>query len=303
MTLATRLRLVLLAAVAAGTALAAWLLPLRAPLWLAFILGLALPFAFTAALLAAQVIVGAIIDPRHPRTSFSQVLAVWWKETRTSLRYFLWRVPFAARRAVPPFANEPQRPAVLLVHGYFCNAEVWQPLLASGVLRGCNVATVELQPVFAPIDRYADIVRDGIERLLAASGAARAVLVCHSMGGLAARAYLQRHGDARVARVITLATPHQGTVFGRLGLGANARQMATGSRFLAQLAAAESAALRAKFVCIATADDNLIVPRSSPLLPGAAQRVIEGVGHLALIEDPRAWRILREEIDSAICAQ
>jgi predicted alpha/beta hydrolase family esterase len=298
MTLATRLRLVLVAAIGAGAALAAWLLPPGAPSWLALLLGLALPFAFTAALLAAQVAVGAIVDPRRPRMSPCHVLAVWWKETRTSLRYFLWRVPFAARCNALPLAHDPQRPAVLLVHGYFCNSAVWQPLLDSGVLRDCSIATVELLPTFAPIDRYVDLVHDGIDRLLAVSGAPRAILVCHSMGGLVARAYLQRRGDARVARVITLATPHQGTVFGRLGLGANARQMATGSRFLAGLAAAESASLRAKFVCIATADDNLIVPRSSPLLPGATARVIEGVGHLALIEDPRAWRIVAEEIGS-----
>jgi hypothetical protein len=75
--------------------------------------------------------------------------------------------------------------------------------------------------------------------------------------------------------------------------------MAAGSRFLSDLAASESETLRAKFVCVATRDDNLIVPRSSPLLPGTAERLIDGVGHLALITDRRAWQILAGEIGSA----
>jgi hypothetical protein len=46
---------------------------------------------------------------------------------------------------------------------------------------------------------------------------------------------------------------------------------------------------------VATRDDNLVIPRSSPLLPGARQVEFDGVGHLALIEDPRAWQVVVEE--------
>lgn len=301
MTLANHLRWTLLITVAGGAALAAWWLPETAPRWLTPTIGFALPFAFVPVLLAIEIAVGALIDPRQPRVPFAQVLAVWWGESLTSLRVFLWRLPFATGIDAAP-VRESQRPAVLLVHGYMCNRAVWQPLLAAGVLRHCNVATVNLEPVFASIDQYADVVRDAIDRLLAASGAREAIIVCHSMGGLAARACLRQHGDLNVARVITLATPHHGTVFGRLGIGENARQMAAGSVFLKDLAASESEALRAKFTCIATRDDNLVVPRSSPLLPGARHVALDGVGHLALTEDERAWRIVAEEIRSVTCS-
>jgi hypothetical protein len=50
---------------------------------------------------------------------------------------------------------------------------------------------------------------------------------------------------------------------------------------------------------VATRDDNLVIPRSSPLLPGAKQIELDGVGHLALIEDPRAWQIVADEANSA----
>jgi hypothetical protein len=85
-------------------------------------------------------------------------------------------------------------------------------------------------------------------------------------------------------------------VFGSLGHSRNGRQMAPRSAFLRELAASESAALRRKFVCIATRDDNLIVPRSSQLLPDAKHVSLEGTGHLAMIEDPRAWAVVRQEL-------
>ena len=50
-----------------------------------------------------------------------------------------------------------------------------------------------------------------IEDFLQGAASGKLVLVTHSMGGLAARAYLKRHGSARVAKLITLACPHHGT--------------------------------------------------------------------------------------------
>jgi len=99
-----------------------------------------------------------------------------------------------------------------------------------------------------------------------------------------------------VLKVITLATPHHGTVFGPLGAGANAKEMAGQSAFMRELAQGLTPALLAKFVCVATCDDNLIVPRSSPLLPGTRQILLDRVGHLALIEDERAWHVLDTEL-------
>jgi pimeloyl-ACP methyl ester carboxylesterase len=177
----------------------------------------------------------------------------------------------------------------------------WKRLLDSGVLREFNVATVNLEPIFGDIDAYAEVVHGAVERLRAATGAARVVLVGHSMGGLASRVYLRRHGDAHVARVVTLASPHHGTVFGRLGHSRNARQMGRGSRFIAQVAA-DDRGRWARFTTVATRDDNLVVPRSSPLLPGSRQIEIDGVGHLALIEDPRAWQVIADEARRAFPA-
>lgn len=295
MTLATFLRIGLLLQVGLGALCAWWLLPVTLQ-WLALPIGLLVPLVGTGLVLGVQFAVGAIVDRRTPPLSLRQILAVWWSETWISTRMFSFAQPFAAQFPEPVLARDPQRPAALLVHGYLCNRAVWRPLLDSGTLSGCNVATVNLEPILGSIDRYADVIQAAVERLRAATGADQVALVGHSMGGLAIRAYLRKFGDASVQKAITLATPHQGTVFGSLGAGANAKQMAPNARYLQELGTAVTPAHLAKFVCIATRDDNLIVPRTSPLLPGARHHVLDRVGHLALIADPRAWSIVREEL-------
>jgi triacylglycerol lipase len=292
MSLAAHVRLWLLVLVGTGTLLAWALLPDSAPWWLPWLLGAVAPVPATGLVLAIEMVVGATVDPPSPARPLRALLRGWWVEMLDSAVVFGWRQPWRAGFAEPPLVRDAERPDVLLIHGYVCNRAVWQPLLASGALNGCNVATVNLEPVFASIDDYAAVIDAAVGRLRTGSGAAQVVLVCHSMGGVAARAYLRRYGSGSVARVVTLATPHAGTVVGRIGIGRNARQMAYRSAWLRELAAGEDEALRARFVCIATRDDNLIVPRSSPLLPGARHEVIDGVGHLALLADPRAWELI-----------
>jgi pimeloyl-ACP methyl ester carboxylesterase len=271
-----------------------------APGWLAALLAIALFVGVHGVPLAIQFATGAITDRRPgARLSPLAALRLWWGETAISCAMFQVRMPFFSGFAEPAITRDPARPAVLLLHGYACNRAVWKPLLDGHALSGCNVATLNLEPVFGSIDDYADLVRDAVDRLRAASGAAQVVLVCHSMGGLAARAYLRRHGDDAVARVVTISTPHFGTVFGRLGHGTNTREMTPRSRFLASLANSESTARRRKFVCIGSCDDNLIVPRGNLFLPDAAHRRFERVGHLATIADPRVWQAVREAIGTA----
>jgi pimeloyl-ACP methyl ester carboxylesterase len=292
MTLATFFR-GLMALQLAGGGLLTWaLLPEGSPRWLIVAGAVAFPVGATLLLLAIEIAVGAIIDPPSPRRGPLRVMRLWLSETWTWLVLFGWRQPYRAGFAEPAIATDPERPAVLLVHGYMCNRAVWKPLLASGVLRDANVATVNLEPIFGDIEAYAEVIAAAVQRLRDQSGARRVTLVCHSMGGLAARCYLRRFGSDEVERAITLCTPHHGTVFGHIGIGRNARQMATGSRFLQQLGASESPELRARFECVASADDNLIVPRSSPLLPGARQHVLAGAGHLAMLDDERVWALV-----------
>ena len=298
MTVERLLRIGLAAQLLGGALIALWLLPDRAA-WLALPIALLVPLVGTGIVLAIEIAIGAAIDPRRPSLPLPQLIAVWWEETLISTRMFALAQLFAARFPEPALMRDAARPAVLLVHGYMCNRAVWRRFLDSGELRDCNVATVNLEPIFGPIDGYAEVVHDAIERLRAATGTGQVVLVAHSMGGLALRVYLRKYGAAAVSKAITLATPHAGTAMGSFGTGSNSREMKPGSPFLQQLAHDLAPELLAKLVCVGTRDDHLIVPRSSPFLPGARHVVFERVGHLALIEDRRAWDLLRNEIQAS----
>jgi pimeloyl-ACP methyl ester carboxylesterase len=285
----------------AGAALAWWLLSEPVEPWQLLLAAALAPVLVVTGLLAIEFTVAAAVDPRSPRQPLPRVLLIIVREASISLRLFMWRQPWRSGFAEPAPVHDPQRPALLLIAGFMCNRAAWKPLLDSGLLRDFNVATVNLEPIFGDIDRYAEVVHGAVERLRETSGAARVVLVGHSMGGLAARVYLRRHGDAHAVRVVTLASPHHGTIFGRLGHSRNARQMAKDSRFVEHLNR-DDRGRWSRFTTVATRDDNLVVPRASPLLPGSKQIEIDGVGHLALIEDARAWQIVVDEARTALAA-
>lgn len=266
------------------------------PLALAIVPAVLLPLAVHGVPLAIEFIVGALIDRRPvARIGFGDLVRVWWGETWRSWKVFnldqAWRADFAER----PLVRDPARPAVLLVHGYMCNRATWRHwLLHGGIPAHWNVATVNLEPVFGPVDSYAEAIHAAVERVRAATGAERITLVCHSMGGLAARTYLRRHGHRAVQRVITIDTPHHGTLFATLGHGANARQMRNACEFVRELARDDEPV---DFVCFASQHDNLIVPRDNQVLGGAEAVWFERIGHLAMTADDGVLRKLVEVVE------
>jgi len=217
-----------------------------------------------------------------------------------------WRMPRGAARTriYPDGGHTP----VLLLHGYGCNSGYWAHLMALLDAAQVSHASVDLEPIGGTIEGYADQVQHAVEQLCAATGAPRVAIVAHSMGGLVARAWMRAHGSARVARVITLGTPHHGTALARFGLGANAAQMrCTGpgcaSAWLRALAAAETPATRALVTSIYTHHDNIVAPQTSSVLPGARNIAFGGVGHVALGSNPRVLAaVLRElaELDGRV---
>ncbi|MGE5160678.1 MAG: esterase/lipase family protein [Betaproteobacteria bacterium] len=248
--------------------------------WLAIGLAALLPFAVQGVPLAIEFVTGALIDRRPvARIGPLELVAVWWGETWRSFKVFNidqpWRADFPER----PLLRDPSRPTVLLIHGYMCNRATWRPWLLDGIPSHWNVATVNLEPVFGAVPQYAEVVHDAVERLRGATGAGRITLVCHSMGGLAARSYLRRHGHHAVQRVVTIDTPHHGTVFATLGHGPNARQMRNACEFVRQLAQDDEPV---EFVCFASQHDNLIVPRDNQVLACAEAVWFEKIGHLAM---------------------
>lgn len=187
-------------------------------------------------------------------------------------------------------------PPVLLIHGYECNRGFWYWQRARLEQAGWTVATLSLEPVFASIDDYAPQVARRVDEVLAATGAPQLVLVGHSMGGLASRTYLRAHGVAKVAKLVTLGSPHRGSWLAKLGIGPNARQMEPGNPWLEALNRPGAVPLPAATTSAYSPQDNYVMPQDSPLLPGARIMVCAGIGHLSMAFSPAITRLLLDEL-------
>ena len=184
---------------------------------------------------------------------------------------------------------------LLLIHGYQCNRGFWIQLRGRLARAGWQAATISLNPVFNDIDGYVEQVSRRIDEICAAAGTEQAILVGHSMGGLVSRAYLRRHGAARVARLITLGSPHRGSMLAKLGLGENGRQMVPGSAWLAGLNAPGAVPLP-ETVSIYSCQDNYVMPQDSSVLEGAKVVPVAGIGHLEMAFSPEIERLLLAEL-------
>lgn len=146
------------------------------------------------------------------------------KKTLTRLAAVLTLAAGVVAAAARPAATEPSAGAVLLVHGIWSGAGTWQPAM-SGALQQAGYQVEALDFRYEPetlsneaqIQLQAQALARRLKQLLANSGQPWADVVAHSMGGLAARAYLQSpelwpaEGQSGVRRLVTLGTPHWGT--------------------------------------------------------------------------------------------
>lgn len=182
---------------------------------------------------------------------------------------------------------------VLLVHGYGCNRGIWWWMRRRLEADGQVVATLSLEPPWGGIDEFAAQLHARIEAVCAATGAPRVLLVAHSMGGLVSRACMARHGAARVAGLVTIATPHGGTAIARLGLGRCARQMELKSSWVSDLS---GRSVTVPFVSIRTPQDNFVMPQDTQRHPDAVDEPLPGVGHMAALFDRRALALVQRHL-------
>jgi len=194
---------------------------------------------------------------------------------RMGFRWWFMREPTSAAAAAP----------VLLLHGIGCNAGVWLAFMRRLTERGAGpLYTLSYGPPLASIETFADQLAIRVDAIVAATGATKVTLLCHSMGGLIARAYLRRFGGAGVRAVLTIGTPHRGSLLARIFPGTCLAEMTPGSDFLERLAAtAPPAGVR----CIAlwSWHDSMVLPQLNARWDGAEEFEFIGVAHNALLAD------------------
>lgn len=240
-----------------------------------------------------------MVKSRAPDEPAAAFYRAWWGETLASFQTFVMRQPWAdAKPAVLPATGASLEVPVLLVHGYVCNHRLWDDVAQRLRSQGHAVLAVNLEPLFVSIDSYGAHLEAAVQTLLQHAGQPRVALVGHSMGGLAIRAWMRQYGSDRVARILTLGTPHAGTKAAQRSRTPNGRQMRWNSAWLQGLSEAETPAQRALMRIALTPQDNIVFPQRAQTLPGITPVVFEGVGHVQMCTDPSVLEWVAHELES-----
>jgi pimeloyl-ACP methyl ester carboxylesterase len=238
--------------------------------------------------------------PRPPaqRIGIGRTLAMIAAEFRVLVgspwRMMTWRWRMPKRAAAP--AHMP----VVLVHGVLCNAGVFAWTIRRFAEEQVGpVYALSYGPPLAPIERFSAQLAALVDQACRDTGADQVVIVGHSMGGLVAREYLRTCGGAKVARVVTIGTPHHGSRFAHLAAGACLAQIRPGSAWLAALPDAPPSP---PVVSLWSPHDSMVAPQTSAVLEGATNVAFLGVGHNALLRDADVHARVVAEIRAARAA-
>lgn len=202
---------------------------------------------------------------------------------------------FAAWSLLRPFGWRPQRKrtprrqhqrTVVFVHGWGSNRSGFLPLAAYLRAHGIRQMLAFDYQVSGGIEHAARALRDFLRQRVRGG---RIDLVCHSLGGLVARVYLQQLGGARrVDRCITLGTPHRGTYNAYWLATRVGRELRPDSAILERLAHTTDQAPSVRYTSIVAGSDNIILPRVFAAWDDVV--LVPDVGHLGMLFSPTVAR-------------
>ncbi len=156
---------------------------------------------------------------------------------------------------------------ILLVHGIMDNRSAFTVFRRTLHRRGFGaVFAVNYSLWTGDVRAAAHQLGRQVERVREAMGAERVHIVGHSLGGLIARYYVQRMGGAAaVHTLVTLGSPHAGTMTAYLWPTPIARQLRPGSELLAELDR-PAPGCPTRFLVVWSRLDQLVVPQHSARL-------------------------------------
>lgn len=230
------------------------------------------------------------LDP-YPAATSGEVLAAWFAESWCAPVVFCWRQPFRSTKIADRSASSSTRRGLVLAHGFFCNRGLWNAWYPRLLESDIPFIGINFEPVFGDIDAYAAQLEAAVSALEESTGMPP-VIVAHSMGGLAVRAWLRRAGPSamgRVHHIVTLGTPHRGTALVRFGFSANTRQMTTSGSWLGALLRAEATTVAARLTCIFSNCDNIVFPTSAAVLPNARSIHLAACAHVQMVDHPQVF--------------
>lgn len=243
--------------------------------------------------------------PEHELGLIGTLRLIWGEYYATVICYsFLfpfeaWLVPLAPK-AVQPGSGTP----IILVPGFSCNRGYWGAMARYLKRQGYGpIFAVSLEPLLGSMEDNAEHLGRYVEAVCAETGAEKVVLVGHSMGGVVARIYVhEQGGDRRVAKILALGSPHEGTVLAVAlqGAGADLKQMAIHSDWSKAFNENQAHPCPVPITAIITPHDNIVSPQSSTHLnyPNAKNVFLPGIGHLEMVISKPVMQAVAAELES-----
>jgi triacylglycerol esterase/lipase EstA (alpha/beta hydrolase family) len=169
---------------------------------------------------------------------------------------------------------------LVLVHGYMGHPAMFRPLIRKLYLKGWGtVRTVGYPSTRLGLDQIAARIDAVVQQTT--STERNTVLIGHSLGAVACRAYLKVFGGARfVSRFLSLGGPHAGTSLYRLAPPNLWPVLDPAGPWVKLLSKGEepvpTVVIRARY-------DHQVLPPRAAQLAGAHEVVLEGHGHNGLL--------------------
>ncbi len=200
--------------------------------------------------------------------------------------------PFGIKRPRRRTPRQPNQRTVVLIHGYLTNRSALFPVAAYLRLRGVKQILSFNYSSSTGVEQAALTLRGYLRRHVRGG---RIDLVCHSLGGLVARVYIQELGGARrVDRCVTLGTPHRGTYNSYWLNSRVGSELRPDSPLLSRLHGSRANASNVRFLSLTAGSDNLVVPR----VFASHERVIHvpDLGHVSMLFSPRILRMVADAL-------
>ncbi len=181
---------------------------------------------------------------------------------------------------------------IILIHGIIDNHTVFAFLRRALNRRGFGrVITLNYSPLSDDIPRVARRLKSLVEKVRRETGYERVHVIGHSMGGVVARYYVQcLGGDQRVHTLVTLGSPHDGTMPAYLVPHSVVKQMRPDSPIVRELNA-PSPGCRTRMVAFWSDLDQMIIPKRNARIVhpdlNARNVFVRGVGHMSFPVDGR----------------
>ncbi|HEX8647628.1 MAG TPA: triacylglycerol lipase [Thermoleophilaceae bacterium] len=192
-----------------------------------------------------------------------------------------------------PVTHDP----ILFVHGWNSSGSVWNTMISrfqadgwtSSELNNWSYNTAQSNVTTA------GQVRDKVDQILAATGAAKVDVISHSMGGLNSRYYVKNlGGDVKVDEWVSLGGPNHGTDTANFCFDTSCGEMRIGSSFLTALNSGDETPGAVNYRTFWSPCDEVINPDSSVALGGATNTQTACLSHSGLYGDATVYGQVRD---------